>query len=234
MLWKVVVVWRPNVWKSSFFNMYVGHKISIVADEAWTTRDISEFEYTDKDRKITYILSDSGWLDFSSDDKAINEDILKRTKEAIKDSDIIIWIVEYDKFTQLDENILKIVRQKEDSDVFVVANKADNENMIMEAYSHKLAWMYENFFITSASHNSWFDEIKKSIAKKLKDKWLNYFFEEIDEDVIKLSLVWRPNVWKSSLINSIIWKNRVMVKDMSGTTRDSIDTKFEFNDNKFV
>ncbi len=58
MLGKVTIIWRPNVWKSSFFNMYTGHKIAIVHDEEWTTRDISEYEYNDEENGLTYILSD--------------------------------------------------------------------------------------------------------------------------------------------------------------------------------
>jgi len=82
MLGRVTIIWRPNSWKSSFFNMYTGHKIAIVADEAGTTRDISEYEYTDSDADMTYVLSDSGWLDFSSDENDINADIMDRTKKS--------------------------------------------------------------------------------------------------------------------------------------------------------
>jgi len=64
MLAKVTIIGRPNVWKSSFFNMYTGHKIAIVADEEGTTRDISEYEYKDEENGLTYIVSDSGWLDY--------------------------------------------------------------------------------------------------------------------------------------------------------------------------
>lgn len=234
MLARVTIIWRPNVWKSSFFNMFVGHKIAIVADEAWTTRDISEYEFTDKDNNLTYILADSWWLDFWSKTDEVAVDIIDRTKTAIEESDILIWLLEYDKFTDLDEKILKMVRESKVKDIIVVANKADNENMKMEAFSLPVVANYENFFTTSVSHNAWFLEIKKLIAKILLSKWLNYLVEDEEGDFIKMSLVWRPNVWKSSLINAIVWKNRVMVKDMAWTTRDSIDTKFKYEDNEFI
>ncbi len=233
MLWRVTIIWRPNVWKSSFFNMYSGHKIAIVADEAWTTRDITEYEYTDKDADMTYILSDSWWLDFSSDNDEILPDIFERTKRAINDSDLIIWIIEYDKFTDLDEKVLKIIRSTKKVDFLLVANKSDNKNKQMEAYS--LAWKWElEFFPVSVSHNFWIDLVKKYVAKYLKSKWLNYKLEQYDDNVIKLAVIWRPNVWKSSIINSIVWEDRVMVKDFQGTTRDSIDTKFKYEDTEFV
>lgn len=234
MLAKVTIIGRPNVWKSSFFNMFTWHKIAIVADEAWTTRDISEYEYTDNVNNITYVLADSWWLDFSSKNDEIAVDIIDRTHEAIKESDILIWLLEYDKFTQLDERILKVLRDKNMPPVIVVANKADNENSKLEAFSLPVVNSFDAFFTTSVSHNSGFNEIRTFIAKNLKSRWFDYLVEDLDDNFIKLALVWRPNVWKSSLINSIVWKNRVMVKNMAWTTRDSIDTKFKYNEKDFV
>lgn len=234
MLARVTIIGRPNVWKSSFFNMFTWHKIAIVADEAWTTRDISEYEYTDNVNDITYILADSWGLDFWSKTDEIAVDIIDRTKEAIKESDILIWLLEYDKFTELDERILKVLRDKNMPPVIVVANKADNENSKLEAFSLPVVNSFDAFFTTSVSHNSWFNEIRSFIAKNLKSRGFDYLVEELDDNFIKLALVWRPNVWKSSLINSIVWKNRVMVKDMAWTTRDSIDTKFKYNEKDFV
>jgi GTP-binding protein len=75
MLAKITIIGRPNVGKSSLFNMMTGHKIAIVADEAGTTRDISEFEYTDDRNDLTYILADSGGLDYSSEDDEVAVDI---------------------------------------------------------------------------------------------------------------------------------------------------------------
>lgn len=233
MLGKITVIGRPNVWKSSFFNMFTWHKIAIVADEPGTTRDITEFDFYDKELDLNYCLSDSWWLDFWSKEDAIAEDIIERTKKAIDESDLLVWIIEYDRFTDLDTQILKIIKKSGFENYIVVANKADNENMLMQAYS--LAWKWElEFFPVSTSHNHWIGEIKKFVWKFLKEKWLNFKHEEVDDSFIKLTLVWRPNVWKSSLINAIVWRDRVMVKDMPGTTRDSIDTKFKHKESDFV
>lgn len=234
MLWKVTIIWRPNVWKSSFFNMYTGHKIAIVHDEEGTTRDISEFEYKDEENGLTYILSDSGWLDLSNKDDEISKDIAERTRIAIESSDLLIWLVEYDRITDLDEKVLKILRTMNVKNLVIAANKADNEDKKMQAYS--VAWFAESldFFPISVSHNDGIKDIKKFVAKFLTEKWLNFLEEEIDDSYVKLAMVWRPNVWKSSLINAVTWENRVMVKDMSGTTRDSIDTKFKYLDSDYV
>lgn len=231
---KVTIIWRPNVWKSSFFNMFVWHKIAIVADESGTTRDISEYEYTDRVNDITYIVADSGGLDFSSKTDDIAADIIERTQEAVKESDVLIWLLEYDKFTDLDQSILKMLRAKDMPPVIVVANKADNENAKLEAFSLPVVNNFHAFYPASVSHHIGFAEIKECVADILREKWFDLVSEELDESFIKLSLVGRPNVGKSSLINSIVWKNRVMVKDMAGTTRDSIDTKFKYNEKDFV
>jgi len=114
MLAKVTIIGRPNVGKSSLFNMFTGHKIAIVAYEAGTTRDITEFEYHDTDNDLSYILADSGGLDFSSQDDDVASDIINRTKRSFDDSDLIVWMIEYDRFTQLDEAIYKTL-QKETS-----------------------------------------------------------------------------------------------------------------------
>lgn len=132
---KITIIGRPNVGKSSLFNMFTGHKIAIVADEAGTTRDISEFEYTDDKNDLTYILADSGGLDYGSADDEVASDIVERTERAIAESDILVWVVEYDRFTDLDERIYKALRKNKASNYIILANKADNENQIMEAYS---------------------------------------------------------------------------------------------------
>lgn len=214
--------------------MYTGHKIAIVADEAGTTRDIAEFEYKDAENGLTYILADSGGLDFSSDTDEIAKDIVERTETSIENSDLLIWLIEYDRITELDDQVLKVLRDKGIKDVILVANKADNEDKVMEAYS--LAGYGDNigFFPISVSHNQWVRDIRKFVADFLTSKGLNYEHEEVDDSFVKLALVGRPNVGKSSLINSITRENRVMVKDMDHTTRDSIDTKFVYDDTNYV
>ncbi len=233
MLAKVVVIGRPNVGKSSFFNMYIGHKIAIVADEAGTTRDISEYEYDDEHNDLSYILADSGGLDFGSKEDLVADDIIERTQTAILDADLLIWLIEYNSFTELDLKIQQTLQKNGVKNFIIAANKADNEMQVMEAWS--LAWKGEwEFFPISVSHNSGLDGIRRYVAKFLTKKWLNYKLETFDDSVVSLALTGRPNVGKSSLINAIVWKDRVMVKDMPGTTRDSVDTRFEYGNKDYV
>jgi len=231
---KVTIIGRPNVGKSSFFNMFVGHKIAVVADEPGTTRDISEYEYHDQLREISYLLCDSGWLDFSSKNDEITKDIIERTTKSLQESDVILWLLEYDKFTQLDENILRIVQKFGKQKVLIVANKADNEAAILEAYQLPVVAQFQHFFPISVSHHTGFSQLKDTLSALLKEKWYSYLRIDEEDTSIKLALVGRPNVGKSSLINAILGKNRVMVQDFSGTTRDSVDSRFEYEWNPFI
>lgn len=232
MLAKITIVWRPNVGKSSLFNMFTGHKIAIVADEAGTTRDISEFEYTDEKNDLTYILADSGWLDYSSKDDEVAIDITERTERSIIDSDLLVWIIEYDRFTDLDESIYRVIRKHWAKNFIILANKADNETQVMESWSLAGKWEME-FFPVSSSHNAGIGDVKRYIAKYLVSKWLNFKKGE-DDDTFKMAFIGRPNVGKSSIVNTIVGSDRVMVKDMAGTTRDAIDTKFTYGDEEFT
>ena len=232
MLAKITIVGRPNVGKSSLFNMMTGHKIAIVADEAGTTRDISEFHYNDEENDLSYILADSGGLDFGSPDDEIASDIVERTKRAIEESDLLLWVLEYDRFTEQDEYIFKSLKKQKAQNLIILANKADNEKKVMESYS--LAGKGElEFFPVSSSHNMGIKEVKNFIAKFLKDKGLHYQIE-VEDGSLKLAFVGRPNVGKSSIVNTIVGHDRVMVKDMSGTTRDSIDMKFHYEETNFT
>lgn len=232
MLAKVTIIGRPNVGKSSLFNMITGHKIAIVADEAGTTRDISEFEFTDDIYDLTYILADSGGLDYGSVSDEVAVDIAERTERAIDESDLLLWVVEYDNFTELDEQILRMIRKHKADNFILLANKADNANKILESYS--VAGKGEmDFFPVSSSHNSGFEEVRKFVAKFLRSKGLNYKKEQEDE-TLKLAFIGRPNVGKSSIVNTLVGHDRVMVKDMAGTTRDAIDMKFHYEETDFT
>lgn len=97
----------------------------------------------------------------------------------------------------------------------------------MEAFS--LAELVDlKIFVVSTSHNKWIDKIRDFVATNFKSRWLHYAYEDTDDTFIKLAMIGRPNVGKSSLVNAIVWENKVMVKDMAWTTRDSVDTKFVF------
>jgi GTPase len=231
MIWKITIVWRPNVWKSSIFNLITWHKIAIISDKENTTRDILEFQVNDKENNISYIIVDSWWINFDKEDEIL-KDTKKRVEDSINKSDIIIFVLEFDKFTKIDEQILKILR-KSKKEIILVWNKIDNDNRLTDWYSLYSLWFKEIFF-TSSAHNKWIKELKLKIVKTLKK--LKLTAKETKEDVwaIKIAIIWKPNAWKSSIVNSILWENRVMVKDVPWTTRDSVDSVFEWNNQKFI
>ncbi len=231
MIARITIVGRPNVGKSSLFNVLSGHKIAIVSDTENTTRDIVEYQMHDVENHISYILADSGGITIGTDD-AILSDIRNRVQESITRSDLILFVLEYDKLTALDEEIAKLLR-KSGKKVIIVANKADNIERMNEAYA--LASLgFDDFVITSTAHDRGLDILKLAMVHNLKENGLDYEEAEYDDGVLKLAIIGRPNVGKSSLINALTGTNRAMVRDMPGTTRDSIDSIIEWNGEKIV
>lgn len=231
MLPRITIIWRPNVWKSSLFNAISWHKIAIVSDIENTTRDIIEFQVNDKENSLSYIIADSWWLNTWTNDEIL-KDVRKRAEENIWKSEFVIFVVECDKITDLDLEIVKVLR-KSGKDVILVWNKADNAKKEQEAYElYKFG--FKDIIFASVSHRKWIFELKELIASKLKNLGHENVEDDYDDSFLKLAVIWRPNVWKSSIVNAITWENRVMVRDMPWTTRDSVDSVFEFQDTKFV
>ena len=231
MIARITIVGRPNVGKSSLFNVLSGHKIAIVSDIENTTRDIVEYQMHDAENHISYILADSGGITIGSDGEILS-DIRNRVQESITRSDLILFVLEYDKLTALDEEIAKLLRRS-GKKVIVVANKADNIERMNEAYA-LAALGFDDFVITSTAHDRGLDILKLAMIHNLKEQGLNYEEAIYDDGMLKLAIIGRPNVGKSSLINAITGTNRAMVRDMPGTTRDSIDSIVEWNGEKIV
>ena len=230
MLPRVTIVWRPNVGKSSLFNIISGHKIAIISDQENTTRDIIEYELHDAENEISYVLADSGWLVYGNDE-SILQDVRVRVDEAIESSDIILFILEYDKITEFDEVIAKKLR-KSHKTILLVANKADNKDRALESYNLLSLW-FEDVFPTSPVQHRWIDALKIKIAEILKAEGYKYTLKDEEDTSLKLAIIGRPNVGKSSIVNAISWKTRSIVKDLPGTTRDAIDTLFTWNNEEF-
>ncbi len=231
MIARITIVGRPNVGKSSLFNVLSGHKIAIVSDMENTTRDIVEYQMHDEDNHISYILADSWGITIGADDEILT-DIRNRVQESISRSDLILFVLEYDKLTSLDEEIAKLLR-KSWKKVIIVANKADNIERMNEAYA-LAALGFDDFVITSTAHDRGLDILKLAMVHSLKEGGYNYEEAIYDDGMLKLAIIGRPNVGKSSLINALTGTNRAMVRDMPGTTRDSIDSIVEWNGEKIV
>ncbi|MCM3769598.1 ribosome biogenesis GTPase Der [Priestia megaterium] len=221
----IAIVGRPNVGKSTIFNRIVGERVSIVEDIPGVTRDriYSSGEWLNMDFNII----DTGGIDIG--DEPFLEQIKQQAEIAIDEADVIIFLVNgRDGITAADEEVAKIL-YKSKKPVVLAVNKVDNPEMRELIYDF-YALGYGEPFPISGTHGLGLGDLLDEAAKhfpKEKD-------EDYGEEVIKFSLIGRPNVGKSSLVNALLGEDRVIVSDLAGTTRDAIDTKFTKEDQEYV
>ncbi len=214
----VCLVGKPNVGKSSIFNRLIKENKSIIMDTPGVTRDriYGKVEYNNK----RFHLIDTGGISFGIDD--FQKDILAQATLAIDEADLVLFVV--DGIEDIDASDRKVaeILHRTSKPVIVVVNKLDNDKRKDNLYNfYELG--FSELVAVSASHNIGINELLNTITKDLPE-------EEIKEDnTIKFSIIGRPNVGKSSLINAILNEDRAIVSDIAGTTRDAIDTKFKYN-----
>ena len=214
----VCLVGKPNVGKSSIFNRLIKENKSIIMDTPGVTRDrkYGTVEYNNK----RFHLIDTGGISFGDDD--FQKDILAQATLAIDEADLVLFVV--DGIEDIDASDRKVaeILHRTSKPVIVVVNKLDNDKRKDNLYNfYELG--FSELIAVSASHNMGINELLNTITKDLPE-------EEIKEDnTIKFSIIGRPNVGKSSLINAILNEDRAIVSDIAGTTRDAIDTKFKYN-----
>ena len=222
----VAIVGRPNVGKSTLFNRIVGDRVSIVDDTPGVTRDRI---YRDAEwLKYKFTLIDTGGIEFKT-----NDDMFKnmriQTELAIETADVIIFIV--DGKTGLvdgDREVARMLR-KSKKDIILVVNKIDSKKDEMNLYEFYEFGLGEPIPISSTQSLGLGDMLDEVV------KYFDVVEEENEEDdVIKIAVVGKPNVGKSSLINKILGQTRSIVSDVAGTTRYSIDTYFENETEKFI
>ncbi|MDO5563358.1 MAG: ribosome biogenesis GTPase Der [Synergistaceae bacterium] len=222
----VAIVGRPNVGKSSIFNRILGRRAAIVDDQPGVTRDRLYGEAEWADRKF-YIVDTGGIM--SATDHPFMDLIAKQVDLALEESNAIIFVLDGRAgVTPMDEDIAQKLR-KSGKPVVVAMNKLDStkqeEATLYEAYSLG----FDSVIATSAEHNSGFDEVLDAIVASLpKDEDF-----ESETDDIRVTLVGRPNVGKSSLLNALAGEERSMVSDIAGTTRDVVDSLVEIDGVKF-
>ncbi|MDE3839413.1 ribosome biogenesis GTPase Der [Bacillus methanolicus] len=221
----VAIVGRPNVGKSTIFNRIVGERISIVEDIPGVTRDriYSSAEWLTHDFNII----DTGGIDIG--DEPFLEQIRQQAEIAINEADVIIFITNgRERVTAADEEVAKIL-YKSKKPVVLAVNKVDNPEMRDQIFDFYSLGFGEPIPI-SGTHGLGLGDLLDEVAKHFPSK----HEEEYDEDVIKFSLIGRPNVGKSSLVNALLGEERVIVSDIAGTTRDAIDSPYTYNGQKYV
>lgn len=214
----VCLVGKPNVGKSSIFNRLIKENKSIIMDTPGVTRDriYGKVEYNNK----RFHLIDTGGISLGDDD--FQRDILAQATLAIDEADLVLFVV--DGIEDIDASDRKVaeILHRSSKPVIVVVNKLDNDKRKDNLYNfYELG--FSELVAVSASHNIGINELLNTITKDLPEE------DIIDDDTIKFSIIGRPNVGKSSLINALLNEDRAIVSDIAGTTRDAIDTKFKYN-----
>jgi len=222
----IAVVGRPNVGKSTFVNRLVGKRQSIVDDLPGVTRDRIYFDVEWQHKQFTVI--DTGGI-VPGDEDEIMLSIYDQAKIACDEADKIIFLVDgIDGVTPVDEDIANILRQS-DKPIFLAVNKIDSHNqvtMLSDFYSLALG---EPLAISALHGSGGVGDLLDEITKDFEQE------ENVPEDnSIKLAIVGRPNAGKSSIVNALLGEKRVIVSDVSGTTRDSIDSHLTYNEQEFV
>lgn len=215
----VAIVGRPNVGKSTLFNRLVGTRKAIVSDEAGTTRDRQYGKTTWNGREFS-IVDTGGWVVNSED--VFEEEIRKQVLIATEEADLILFVVDIKNgMTDLDAEVAGILRQA-NKPVMVVANKTDNNEDRYDAAEFYSLGLGEPYCISAAT-GSGTGDLLDLIVQKLGPVADN----GADDDIPRFAIVGRPNVGKSSIINAFIGEDRHIVTDISGTTRDSILTRYD-------
>ncbi|MFT4413109.1 ribosome biogenesis GTPase Der [Fredinandcohnia humi] len=221
----VAIVGRPNVGKSTIFNRIVGERISIVEDVPGVTRDriYSSGEWLNQEFNII----DTGGIDIG--DEPFLAQIRHQAEIAIDEADVIIFMTSgREGVTSADEEVAKILYRSK-TPVVLAVNKVDNPEMREAIYDFYALGFGEPIPI-SGSHGIGLGDLLDEVVKHFP----KHDDQDYDEETIKFSLIGRPNVGKSSLVNALLGEERVIVSDIAGTTRDAIDTQYTVDGRDYV
>ncbi|MFR0823446.1 MAG: ribosome biogenesis GTPase Der [Clostridia bacterium] len=222
----VAIVGRPNVGKSTFFNYIVGKRVSIVEDKPGVTRDRVYADATWRGK--TFTLVDTGGIEPESEDIIVSQ-MREQANIAMQIADVIIFLTDMKQGVTAADQEISLMLKKAKKPVILVCNKADNfgktANEIYEFYNLGLGDPYPVSSVNAIGIGDVLDAIYEHLPNQESDQ---------EDDTIKVAVIGKPNVGKSSLINKILGENRVIVSDIAGTTRDAIDSYFENEEGKYI
>ena len=219
----VCIVGRPNVGKSTLFNKLVGKRISIIEDTPGVTRDRIYGEVTYKNKKFNLI--DTGGIDISKE--LFNNEIKTQVEIGILEADKIIFVVDAKEGLTAGDKEAKDILQKSGKEVIVAINKVDNKQAEENLYDfYELG--FDTYIEISGEHNRGLIDLLEEVTNDFKTD------EKEQEDKIKICVIGRPNVGKSSLVNALLNEERLIVSDVAGTTRDSVDIPFKYNKKDYI
>ena len=224
---QVVIVGRPNVGKSSVFNWLAGRRIAIVDPTAGVTRDRVTYLADVRERFVD--LVDTGGMGIEDTDN-LTEHIEEQIQTAVDSADVILFVVDVrDGYTPLDEEVAKRLRYLK-TPVIIVANKADGPTLAAEAEQF---YRFGRKVVTvSAKENRGKEQLLDAIAERLPPPGDEQ--QAIEEAAMKVAIVGRRNVGKSTLVNTLAQAERMIVSEVPGTTRDSVDVRFDLDGKVFV
>lgn len=227
----VAIVGRPNVGKSTLFNRLIGERRAITGDEPGITRDRIYGEVDWVGRRFSLI--DTGGM-VPDDDAVIPSNIFKQAGMAIADSQVVIWVVDARRgITQLDEELAGLLRAT-GKPVLIAANKVDSSSLESEG-TEFYRFGFDEVFAISAEQGIGIGDLLDAVVGLLGTTSKETESIEISDEPreIRLAIVGRPNVGKSSLLNRLLGEDRVIVSPVAGTTRDAIDTLLETPEQRF-
>ena len=219
----VCLIGKPNTGKSSLFNCLIKENKAIIMDEPGITRDriYGVVNYNNK----SFNLIDTGGIDLGNND--FNEDILVQASFAIDEADLVLFVVDGKSELSASDYKIRDLLIKSDKSVLLVVNKIDNDKRKDELYRfYELG--FEKIFGVSASHKLGLKELLDEITNDLNEDF------SVDNFNCKFCFIGRPNVGKSSLINALLNEERAIVSEIAGTTRDAIDTNFNYHGKEYT
>lgn len=220
----VCLVGRPNTGKSSLFNRLINEKKSIIADTPGVTRDriYGIVNYKDK----SFSLIDTGGIDLEN--ATFNENIRMQAELAMDEADVIVFVVDGGEDITLNDLAVRDMLLRSNKRVIVALNKIDDNSHEDNIYAY-YELGFETIITVSAEHKRHINELLDLITEDFPQ----YSTEEKSED-IKFSVIGRPNVGKSSLVNALVGEEKQIVSDVAGTTRDSVDSRFTYEKRDYV
>lgn len=223
----VAVVGRPNVGKSTLFNRLIGERVAIVEDTPGITRD--RLYHSSEWRGIEFTVIDTGGI-IPNETDPLAVQVRYQAEVAMAEADVILFVVDAsDGMTATDHDLADALRPSRQP-LLLVVNKADNPRLLQDAAEFYALGLGEIHTI-SAAHGHGVADLLDEVVKYFPS---NEDYDEEDDDAIRMSIIGRPNVGKSSLLNAILGEERSIVSPIPGTTRDAIDTNFEWNEQKLV
>jgi GTP-binding protein len=217
----VVIIGRPNVGKSSLFNRLCGYRKAVVLDEPRTTRDTVE-EIINKNGKNFRLIDTAGHFKGKGTD--IEEKSLVKIRESLTKADLIVFVIDATVPATEEDKVVADIIRKTGKDVLLAANKVDQPNKTMFASEYE-RFGFKNVFYISTIHNLGISDLVSAIT----DKILVHGAAPISTEIptTRLTIIGRPNVGKSSLLNALAQKDRAIVSETAGTTRDIVTEKIK-------